>query len=161
VVRHLYKDFLANAEAYRASEDFWRRRWEEILDADQLAEWSHPWISTGSLDLLDGNPIFSAFSPSSRRGVRIIQHEPTSSKVEIQAWPDFVGGNYYDPDVIQELVISCALSNAAADLAMSLIRPWVTSGSISFIEEEESGLMTAKRRPACSLSNDMLHISAA
>ncbi len=135
MITHLYKNFLNDPREYRASEDFWIRRWQrETFDAPGLSEWLTPWISTGSPDCLDGNPIFSAYSPFLRKGVRIIQHEPTSRKLEIQAWPDFVGGSFHDPDAIRELVISCALSEAAADWAMSLTHLWVADDSISFDE---------------------------
>ena len=144
---HLYENFLNDIDEYRASEAFWRARWQrECFDADPRFDWSYPWISTGSPDYLDGNPIFSAVSPSLRRGVRIIQHEPTSRKLEIQAWPDFVGGSYNDPHAIQELVISCALSEAAADWAMSLIRPWVAGRSISF-DMKRDEMIVADRHP--------------
>ncbi|HWE38783.1 MAG TPA: hypothetical protein VG406_19700 [Isosphaeraceae bacterium] len=149
MLKYLYKDFLDNVDEYRASEGYWIRRWQEAIDIHSRPGWSYPWISTGSPDLLDGNPIFSAFSPSKRRGVRIIQHAPTSQNVEIQAWPDFVGGDFYDPDVIQELVISCALSEPAADLAIALIRPWVASGRISFrVKETEDDILLPSRGAA-------------
>jgi hypothetical protein len=160
MIKHLYKNFLNSIEEYRASEDFWRDRWQrEGFPADQRLGWSYPWISTGSPDFLDGNPIFSAFSPSQRRGVRIIQHEPTSRKLEIQAWPDFVGGRYYDPDAIQELVISCALSEAAADWALALVRPWVAGRPISF-DKKTSGLVATNRDLAGQSFNDILLPSA-
>lgn len=100
------------------------------------SDWSYPWISTGAPDLLDGNPIFSAVSHSKRRGVRIIQHEPTSNKLEIQAWTDLVGGKLIDPDAVEELVISCALSDAAAEFAAAIIERWVERKSIPFKRNE-------------------------
>ena len=137
MLKHLYKNFLHDINEYRASEDFWRGRWEQNLDSGLRSGWSYPWISTGSPDCLDGNPIFSAVSPSLRRGIRVIQHEPTSRRVELCAWPDYVGGSLYDPDAIQELVISCALSDAAVDLAMLLIQPWVRGLPICFDMKED------------------------
>lgn len=133
MIKHLFANFLSDISEYRASESYWEAVWLRT-DKDMLKNynWTHPWVSTGSSDCLDGNPIFSALSASLRRGVRIIQNEPTTQRLEIQAWPDFVGGSYYDPDAIHELVISCALSEAAADWAMSLLRSWVAGKSISF-----------------------------
>ena len=132
MINHIYENFLNDINQYRAAEEYWRRPMGKKPRRLSSTPWSSPWISTGSPDCLDGNPIFSAVSPAKRRGIRVIQHEPTSVKVEIQAWPDFVGGNFSDPEAIQELVISCALSEAAADLAMSLIRPWACGAPIHF-----------------------------
>ena len=121
-----YPKFLTDIHENRASEEYWRNRWNNLaVDSLSRFQWTNPWLSTGSSDFLDGNPIFSAYSPVLSRGVRIIQHEPTSTKVEAQAWPDFVGGNEYEPLMISELVLSCALSADAADWVFSLIRPWV------------------------------------
>src|SRR4051794_36191604 len=105
MLNHLFANFLNDVQEYRASEGFWEALWLRT-DPSMLGQygWSYPWISTGSRDCLDGNPIFSAFSPALRRGVRIIQHEPTTQRIEIQAWPDFVGGSYYDPGAVQELL---------------------------------------------------------
>lgn len=142
MIDHLFGNFLDDARQYRASEAFWEDRWLGLGKVLEEQGWSYPWISTGSPDCRDGNPIFSAWSPTLRRGVRIIQHEPTRQRVEIQAWPDFVGGNYYDRDAVQELVISCALSEAAADWAMSLLRLWVKGKSIDF-SKNASGNVSA------------------
>ena len=141
MIVHLYSRFLLDINEYRASEAYWKNRWNNVeTDSLYRFKWTYPWLSTGSPDYLDGNPIFSAFSPVLLRGVRIIQHEPTSKRMEIQAWPDFVGGNYYDPAAVRELVISCALSEAAADWAFSLIQPWVENKNLSFDLRSNGGL---------------------
>jgi hypothetical protein len=129
----MFERFLEDEVEYRASQDYWNQLWlRAVPDEKVRSGWVCPWISTGSPEILDGNPIFSAYSPLLRRGLRIIQHEPTSGQLEIQAWPDFVGGSSLDPEAIRELVISCALNEAAASLAISLIRPWVEGKSVSF-----------------------------
>ena len=91
MIKHLFVNFMYDERDYRASEHYWEALWLRT-NSDMIKDynWVNPWISTGSPDCLDGNPIFSAFSPSLRRGVRIIQHEPTTERLEIQAWPDFV-----------------------------------------------------------------------
>lgn len=147
MINHLYRDFLVNGDEYHNAEAYWIRRWNELIKNDPDTDWSYPWISTGAPDLLDGNPIFSAVSLSKRRGVRIIQHEPTSEKVEIQAWPDLVGGKFSDPDAIRELVISCALSDAAAELALAMIRPWVQGKPISFDTDPDGWMDVLRARP--------------
>ena len=161
MTKHLFPNFMNDEKEYRASEGYWEALWlrtePSMLDKHR---WDYPWISTGSPDCLDGNPIFSAFSPSLRRGVRIIQHEPTTSRLEIQAWPDFVGGSYYDPDAIQELVISCALSEAAAVWAMSLLRPWVAGKSISFDMNASGQVVTSRQETDWALDGYLLPSAA-
>ena len=156
----LYSNFLNDIGEYRESEVYWKNSWDNMgTDSLRCFNWSHPWLSTGSPDFLDGNPIFSALSPKLRRGVRIIQHEPTSKKMEVQAWPDFVGGNDYDPTAIRELVISCALSEAAADCAFSLIRLWVEGKSISF-DLRETKVAASPRLPDWSFDKPFLPSAA-
>lgn len=158
---HIYKNFLADVDEYRASERFWEDLWlRECPEASQRFKWSYPWVSTGSPDCLDGNPIFSAYSPLLHRGIRIIQYEPTSRKLELQAWPDFVGGSCFDPDAIPELVISCALSTAVADWATQLIRPWVNGRTISF-DRRESRFISTNLGPARTPFDGILLPSAA
>ncbi len=161
MIRHLFANFMNDDGDYRASEGYWEALWLRT-DANMIEkhQWIHPWISTGSPDYLDGNPIFSACSRSLRRGVRIIQHEPTTQRLEIQAWPDFVGGSYHDPDAIQELVISCALSEAAADWAMSLLRFWVAGRSISFDMSGSGQVATFRRSPEWALDGFLLPSAA-
>ena len=71
----------------------------------------------------DGNPIFSAVSPTLRRAVRIIQHEPSSDELELEYWLHTFQGD----EAISELVISCALSEQAEREAGELIRAWIAS----------------------------------
>jgi len=66
----------------------------------------------------------------------VIQHEPTSQTLEIQAWPDSFGGPITDPESIKELVIACALSDLAVEVAMDLMQPWVANRSIAFRAQE-------------------------
>ena len=60
----------------------------------------------------------------------MIQHEPTESGLEIQAWLDAFGGGLDDPDKIEELVISVRLSDAASGVARSLIERWISGGPV-------------------------------
>ncbi len=122
-----YKSFLNDFGEYRASEKHWEDLWKQ---SGSTPDWICPWASTGAPDCLDGNPIFSAYSPLVRRAVRIIQHEPTTDNVEIRAWPNFAGGSVFDPEAYRELVIACALSDVSSQYALSLIRPWVTGESL-------------------------------
>ena len=85
--------------------------------------------------------MFSAYSATARRGVRIIQHPPTNNQLEFAYWLDTYGGSDTDPESIQELVIACALSDAASVPAVSLMNAWVAGESvrIDFQAEYEHG----------------------
>jgi hypothetical protein len=127
MISHIYPNFLEDVQVYKASVRHWEQLWRQLGRFEiEKYQWTYPWISTGSPD------IFSAFSPVLLRGIRIIQHEPTSSKLEIQAWPDYVGGGIADPASIRELVIACALSSETARIALDLMRPWVAGSSVQF-----------------------------
>lgn len=141
MITHLYPSFLRDDREYQLSEDHWLRLWAQ-LDPRAVDEfgWQQPWFQPLPRSLGEGNPIFSAVSPLLRRGIRVIQHEPTESGLEIQAWPDFFGGTSSDSGSIAELVISCALSDMASSVALSLIVPWVSGGVVSF-RFDEGGLL--------------------
>src|SRR5947199_6372047 len=98
MVNHLYPNFLSDDREYGLSEEHRLRLWQEVDPATRLRfEWQQPWFQPLPRSLSEGNPIFSAVSPTLRRGIRIIQHAPTESGLEIQAWPDFFGGSSSDP----------------------------------------------------------------
>jgi hypothetical protein len=130
MVQHLCKTFLADAAEYEAAQARWRRLWEKLLAAEKSeAEWKEPWFVAEFVNgaaLRDGNPIFSAIAPALRRGVRIIQHEPTTDHLELEYWLDTFQGD----EAIAELVISCALSDQAEQRAAELIRCWITTGRV-------------------------------
>jgi hypothetical protein len=141
MITHLYPNFLRDDREYQLAEHHWLRLWEQV-DPRAVDEfgWQQPWFQPLPRSLGEGNPIFSAVSPLLRRGIRVIQHEPTESGLEIQAWPDFFGGTSSDSGSIAELVISCALSDMASSVALSLIVPWVSGGVVSF-RFDEGGLL--------------------
>src|SRR5438552_1482135 len=118
MINHLYPDFLRDTAKYALSEGHWVDLWQRVdRQSRALYAWRQPWFEPLPSSLSQGNPIFSAVSPVLRRGIRVIQHEPTEPGLEIQAWPDSFGGNHDDPDRIEELVISCALSDVASRVA--------------------------------------------
>jgi hypothetical protein len=161
MVKHFFPNFLKDERVYVQVERFWIDRWQEI-DSDVRAHhgWCHPWFEPLPPSISEGNPIFNAVSPSLRRGVRILQYEPTEKGLEFFAYPDTFGGTIHDPDAIHELVISCALSDAASSLTMSLIRPWVAGRTISF-DMNECGQVVINRRPSDWSFDGLLFPSAA
>ena len=79
----------------------------------------------------DGNPIFSAYSPERRCGIRVIQYPPESDHLEFDWWLDTFGGPVTDPQAIRELVIACALSKEASRRAFELMEEWCIRGEIT------------------------------
>jgi hypothetical protein len=131
MVQHLCKTFLADAAEYESAQGRWGQLWEKLVATEKLdADWKVPWFArqfVNGAPMRDGNPIFSAVSPTLRRGVRIIQHEPTTDQLELDYWLDTFGSD----EPISELVISCALSDQAEQQAADLIRAWITTGRVN------------------------------
>jgi hypothetical protein len=130
MVHHLCKSFLADPADYERAQARWRQLWEQLVATEkQQGQWQVPWFVpefVNGTPVRDGNPIFSAMSPTLRRGLRIIQHEPTSDELELDYWLDTFEGD----EPMAELVISCALSVQAEQRAADLIRTWITTGHI-------------------------------
>lgn len=133
MTKHINIKFLSDPEQYDLSEKHWVALWNQIDPHHRESfGWRQPWFQPLPPNVSQGNPIFSAYSPILQRGIRIIQHEPTAPKLEIQAWLDTFGGDLTDPDHIHELVISCALSELASMNASSLMATWLRGDAISF-----------------------------
>jgi len=136
MAQHLYKTFLVDADEYKAAEARWRQLWDRLVstekrEADWEVRWFVPAFANGT-PMRDGNPIFTAVSPGLRRGVRIIQHEPTTDQVELDYWLD----TFQSDEPISELVISCALSDQAEEKPAELIRSWITTGHVDGMKSE-------------------------
>ncbi len=125
---YLFPNFLNDPEEYRQAEILWNEQWRKLIaQVGQEHLWTTPWINTtfaNGTPWLDGNPVFSAICPSGRRGIRIIQQEPSEAEIELNSWTDtFAQG---ENEEIKELVISCPLTAETLREAMSLIRQWIT-----------------------------------
>ncbi len=138
-----YPDFATDPASYDASVREWQALWASIdAFARELHEWTEPWLDTS---MRDGNPIFSAWSPSLRCGVRIIQHrDPTMFAV----WRNtFAKGT---SDAVDELVIDCALTDEHLYEARRMVAEWVLEASAS-----------TRGRPSPSFDVAVLDIPAA
>jgi hypothetical protein len=127
MVHHLFADFLDDLNVYKQAVAYWRDLWTRVdpLTQKQLG-WIEPWLSTGASTICDGNPIFSAYSPKLRKGIRVVQYPPASADdVECDYWLDTYGGDITDPQSIQELVITCALSEESARRSRRIIERWI------------------------------------
>jgi hypothetical protein len=128
----LFPDFLRHPGQYDQAQALWAQRWEELVrSAGQADAWESPYYTTTYVDgtaCRDGNPIFSAADPVRRLGVRVIQFEPTGETGELASWRNtFAKG---EPEEIDELVISCSLTDATMAKAFELMRRWITSGPV-------------------------------
>lgn len=146
MVNTLFPRFLEDAGEYDRAERYWLDLWDQIDGFPRTHfGWRSPWLGTGSPSILDGNPIFSAWSPMLRRGIRVIQEEPVGPGLDIRAWLDTFGGDTPDPDRIHELVISCVLSEEPAHIARSLMEPWVRGDILNFRTDEVGHLQPSSR----------------
>lgn len=128
MVTHLYPDFLKNEQVYAQAVQHWLDLWASIDPAMREGNgWQQPWFQPLMPEVAEGNPIFSAYSPSLRRGIRVLQAEPTRDRVEFFAYMDTFA------KTINEVVISCALSDEACNLALDLMRPWVAGEAIPYV----------------------------
>jgi hypothetical protein len=143
MVNHLFSSFLEDESVYFEAERFWVDLWEQI-DAKTRDRhgWKQPWFQPLPPSIGEGNPIFSAVSLLERRGIRIIQSVPVEQGLEFVAYPDTFGGPISDPNAINELVISCALSDEAARVALSKMVDWV-EGKAACFDVDDAGLIVS------------------
>jgi hypothetical protein len=125
-----FPDFSRDAVQYDQAQAMWAEKWEELLRrAGQAAAWESPFYTTTFVDgtaCRDGNPMFSAADPVRRIGVRVIPFEPTGDNGELVSWRNtFAKG---EPEEIEELVISCSLTDWTLSKACDLILQWMTEG---------------------------------
>jgi hypothetical protein len=150
MVQHLFSRFLADPEEYAHAEAYWRTLWDrQARFLGQQSEWQKPWLQTAYADgtpFQDGDPIFSAWSPSRKLGVRVIQNEPQRQALELVFWTDVVGDQWSGGEV-RTLVISCALSRQSADLAQGLFRNWMGEGMVSVSQSNEGPFIVGAERP--------------
>ncbi len=130
---HLFPGFLDDPAQYAAAEDYWRQLWDELMGrAGQREGWIRPWLQTAYANgtpFRDGDPIFSAWSPSRKLGVRVIQNRPEGVGLGLDFWTDTFGDEWSGE--VRVLVIACELSSRTADLARELIGQWVRTGEAS------------------------------
>jgi hypothetical protein len=139
MVDYLFPHFLSEPREYREAEAIWRQRWEDLVRrVGQEWLWETPWLNTSFANgtpCQDGNPIFSAVSPSRRLGVHVIQLEPSDNPRELYVWTDtFAKGS---PEAIKELVISCVLTPQTLLEAVDLMKRWITAEEVEFSWENE------------------------
>lgn len=141
MVHHLCAAFLDNPCEYQKAVAYWRDLWTRVDPSKRAQQgWVEPWLTTGAPTILDGNPIFSAYSPKLRKGIRVVQYQPESPDMECDYWLDTYGGEITDPQSINELVITCALSEESAMLARHLIESWISGPPRYKVHFADAGL---------------------
>jgi len=134
MVRPLFPNFLEDPDQYARVVEYWSNLWERIEAWERKqAGWRQPWLFSGwreHAEFMDGDPIFSAWTPRERKGIRIIQYAAASEDLEFDSWLDMFGGRLGDRESVQTLVIACALSEEASRLALEVMAPWVRRADI-------------------------------
>lgn len=127
MVNHLFPDFLKDDQVYAQAEQFWVDLWNRI-DPNIRNEngWENPWLLPLPCSTGEGNQIFTAVSSKIKRGIRVFQCEPMWDEVDFYSYLSIFGGG------IKGLVISCALSDAASELALKKMQRWVSNEDISY-----------------------------
>jgi len=161
MITHLHSDFLQTDDAYGRAEQFWIELWNKVDPLFRsIYGWRSPWFQPLPRELSEGNPIFSAVSDRLRRGIRVIQYEPTELGPEILAYPDTFGGPASDPSSISELVISCAISDVVETSAFELIQRWVSGEPIEFSLDRSGLLLPTSPKDWDILGSDLMSVAA-
>ena len=103
--------------------------WWRDLQPRLPGTWVSPWLQTSD----DGNPIFTAWCPERRIGIRVIEHEfkfePFYGEFELDYYKD-----YFDkdgPNEVREFVITIGFTDRGAVEALTSAR----LGVMSWLEE--------------------------
>jgi hypothetical protein len=127
----LFADFQRDRNVYLQAIQFWRNLWDTV-QPESMVEWQTPWFAVAPADLQDGNPIFTAVSRSTRRGLRVIQLDLNEEQPPLQFWTSWFGGRT-NPDAVEELVIACKLTGAIVPLLKAIIQGWVQDGRVRLV----------------------------
>lgn len=130
---YLLRNFLHDPKQYAEAEKLWRRTWSVLTDRiGQKKRWKVPWFEATFVNgtpFLDGNPIFTAVDRSRRLAVRIIQTPFTlDGEPDLISWTNKFGKG--DPEELDELVISCILSDETLAQASELMTKWGKNGTL-------------------------------
>src|SRR5687768_13727149 len=98
---HLFAKLLTDENEYAQAEAFWALLWQKTSAVERkLRGWRAPWFPPQPPK--DANPIFSAVSEMQKKGIRVIQYEPTAGDLELDFWLDTFGGPPTDPKAVRE-----------------------------------------------------------
>lgn len=123
----LFANFLEDKRVYHLAYLFWKSFFERFTAA---AEWEYvTYLNTDGEH--DGNPIFHAYIPASKRALRIIQVDPSEAEapLDIKAWIDEVQPAS-GQSAVPELVINMILSEEAKKVGQNLIHHWFHNNEV-------------------------------
>lgn len=118
--KYLYRNFLKDKRVYNLNRGYWKKMLDSLSNTLPMPLYNEH-FSNGA-PFYDGNPIFSAYLPSLKKSVRIIQEAPETDNIEIGAWMASIEVNN---EPVKELVISLELSQEASMIAKQLIVGWL------------------------------------
>lgn len=143
-MKYTHGDFLQSPQAYEEARRFWRLLWEEAR-SQHHSNWRTPWLNEPTAALRDGNPIFTAWSPVLRRGVRIVQRPASAGVPDLSYWLDVFGGALHEPDAVEELVLNCSPTLELEPQLRALLSSWISGAPLS-VSIEAPQLMTEGRQ---------------
>ncbi len=136
-----FDDFLINAEVYDQNELFWK---DIILEIAGELPTEPQWMNTiqnGEKWRL-GNPMFTAYFPTLKRGLRIIQKDKKGIKLPtLRTWISDTAYIENDEEIdIWELVIGMTLTEENLEASEYLVKKWIDENtSLSTMKEIISG----------------------
>ena len=129
-MKYLHADFLESSRPYEQARSFWRSLLEEAQMRHDV-RWQIPWLNELPAELQDGNPIFTAWSPLLRRGLRVIQRRPSVELPDLGYWLDVFGGGLHEPGAVEELVLNCSPSVELVPQLQALMSSWISGARVS------------------------------
>jgi len=124
---YLFPDFLNDPKEYAKAEKLWVQTWFALIKRPgHQKDWKVPWFENkfgNGEPCLDGNPIFSAVDRRRRIAVRVLQTPlAADGGPDLIHWTDTFGKG--DPEELDELVISCVLSDDTLVQATDRMTKW-------------------------------------
>lgn len=136
-----FDDFLINADVYDQNELFWQGILLDIIgDLPCNLQWMN--TAQNGEKWRFGNPMFTAYFPTLKRGIRIIQKDKKNMKpATLRTWISDSAYIENDTEVdIWELVIGLTLTEENVEASEYLVKKWIDENtSLSTMKEIISG----------------------
>lgn len=126
----LFPAFLIDQREYQTSVNLWQEVCDEVLKKYHQSEhWNYDQYEvtphTGQVQLR-GNPIYWLINVQQKKGVRIIQLDPSiPTRWPVSAYTDLAGDEYLPYGTRNELVYSCQLTPEAVEKFKLLFEAWI------------------------------------
>lgn len=127
MVKHLHTDFLSDGARFDAAAAYWQRLCSEVLRAHGQEDRWQPWFGI-HLDrsqlIVEEGSIHSLYSEVQNKAISIEQYPAKEDNIEIWARLGTFGEGVLEPPT-SFMLLGCALSEEAANIARKLIELWV------------------------------------